>query len=104
MDAQQVDVEDAPPVARVDLPGGLVLVADARVGDRQVDWLQRDRAGTDLACDRLDLLAGGRSDSDVPAVLGELPGDIRPDPASPRVTSARRPSSPRPSGLKRRFG
>ena len=76
---------------------GAVPATDTRVGDEQVDRprfgdgaldrlavgdIECDRAPADLVRDRLDLPRRARDDDDLPAVLGELAGDVRPDPAA----------------------
>ena len=70
------------------IPGvGDEQVDRSRFGDSVLDRLavgdvERDGAAADLVRDRLDLFRRARSNDDLPAILGELAGDVRPDSAT----------------------
>jgi hypothetical protein len=96
MDAEDVDLEDLPPLVRIELPR-LAAVAAAGVRDEQVDrvglpgpaldvGLLRDvadeRMAADLRRDRLHLLGRARRDPDVHAGARQLVRDVRADPAA----------------------
>jgi hypothetical protein len=96
--AKHVDLERPPPVLRLDLPGGAAAAGNTRIGDEQIDRpvlgnrsldritiadIKRDPTAADLVGDCLDLPRGARGHDDVPAVLRELAGDVRPDPTPP---------------------
>ena len=113
VDAEHVRLEDAPPLVEVSLPRCVLAEADAGVRDEQVDRIRRrdhpldvlplrdvadDRCPADLVRDRLDLLGRPAGDGDVPAVAGELPGDVRADPAAASGDKCSRRHSRSPPG------
>ena len=101
MDSEHVDLDDAPPLGRVDVPGCAVLVADARVGDEELDRakvalglgdhpfdslavrdVDLEREAADLVRYLVDLPARSRRDGNARPCRRKLAGDVRADPAA----------------------
>ena len=98
VDAEDVDLEDPPPLSGFELPGGVFVNRDASVGDEhidrpelglgQLDHVLDGHAVGDVALDRepadllrrlLDLGAASRRDGDTGARGCELERDVPPD-------------------------